>query len=100
MGFFSALMNGFSKAVADNLWPVFQQARKMDEHTLRAYIENETVSMRKAVYLLAMNNINPYYSKEIYENSRTEYNNCFDNLKRSYRFEYEVNSFILNMSRY
>ena len=49
MGFFSALMNGFSKAVADNLWPVFQQARRMDEHTLRAYIENETVSMRKAV---------------------------------------------------
>lgn len=47
MGFFSALMNGFSKAVADNLWPVFQQAQRMDEHTLRAYIENETVSMRK-----------------------------------------------------
>lgn len=65
MGFFSVLMNGFSKAVADNLWPVFQQTRRMDEHTLRAYIENETVSMRKAVYLLAMNNINPYYSKEV-----------------------------------
>ncbi len=98
MGILGSLMDGFSKKLAEQAWPAYQQACIKDSRTLCSYIDNEENFFRKTVFLLALSKKDQYKAKEYYNKNKQPYNNHLNNLKKYYRFEHEVDMFMNKMS--
>lgn len=98
MGILGSLMDGFSKKLAEQAWPAYQQACIKDSRTLCSYLDNEENFFKKTVYLLALSKKDQYKAKEYYNRNKQPYNNHLNNLKKYYRFEHEVDMFMNKMS--
>ena len=56
-------MDGMVKKLAEQAWPVYQQACIKDAGTLCSYIDNEENFFRKTVYLLALSKKDEYKTR-------------------------------------
>ena len=98
MGILGSLMDGFSKKLAEQVWPAYQKACIKDSRTLCSYIDNEENFFRKTVFLLALSKKDQYKAKEYYNRNKQTYNNHLNNLTKYNRFEHEVDMFMNKMS--
>ena len=94
MGILGSLMKGMGEAVARQLWPIYEEARRRDSHTLEKIIVNETNVIRAAVCLLALGESSVSKAKELYAKNRIGYNNAFNTLRNYRRFSPVIDMFM------
>lgn len=94
MSILGSLMKGMGEAVGRQLWPIYEEARRRDPHTLEKIIVNETNVTRAAVCLLALGERSVFKAKELYAKKRIGYNNVFNTLRNYRRFSPVIDMFM------
>lgn len=97
MGVLGSLLNGMAKSMAEQAWPMYQQACMKDESTICAYLDNETNYFKKTIWLLALSKKSTYKTQNYYKQNQNAYNNQLNNLSKYDRFQREIDVFMKKM---
>lgn len=99
MGILNAFIDAANRKIAENLWPAYQQAlMNYRAETLKGFIENQTNSIWKSLYLLALSQKDIHSAKNLYKKNKTSYNNGLNSLRAYRRFQPDVDLFMRKMA--